>query len=63
MFSLPHLPWGLAEGRVGTHPPLGTVPRPQGSRGSWPWEVVGVGGRMEVVGNRNSEGPEVKGGM
>lgn len=43
---LPHLPWGLAEGRVGTSLPLGTVPRPQDSRGSWPWGAVGVVGRL-----------------
>lgn len=60
--SLPHLPWGLAEGRVGTSLPLGTVPRPQDSRGSWPWGAVGVLGRMAVgEGNTSSERPEVKG--
>lgn len=39
--SLPLLPWGSAEGKAGTSHPLGALPRPQDSRGSWPWGAVG----------------------
>lgn len=57
--SLPYLPWGLAEGRAGPSHPLGTVPRLQDSRGSWPWGAV-YGGEDGGRGRGRGTGPEMK---
>lgn len=59
--SLPLLLWGLAGGRAGTSHPLGTVPRPQDFRGSWPWGAAGRMERGEGKGNRDSEEERVAG--
>lgn len=58
---LPLLLWGLAEGRADTSHPLGTVPRPQDFRGSWPWGAAGRMERGEGKGNRDSEEERVAG--
>lgn len=59
--SLPLLLWGLAEGRAGTSHPLGTVPRPQGFGGSWPWGAAGRMERGEGKGDRDSAEERVAG--